>query len=132
MELYEKIDAMCRQHDVTITQMCRDAGISRAAISDLKHGRSQFLSSATIHKLSYYFRVPMDFWYVRVPMDFWYDGLKDDAEQDFDKEQDKSNHQFYTDALEEIKKLVRLCKFGTYVLLGFSIACWFALFQILL
>lgn len=123
MELYEQIDAMCRQHDVTITQMCRDAGISRAAISDLKHGRSQTLSSATIHKLSYYFRVPMD---------FWYDGLKDDAEQDFGKEQDESNHQFYTDALEEIKKLVRLCKFGTYVLLWFSIACWFALFQILL
>ena len=123
MELYERIEAMCRQHGVTITEMCRDAGISRASVSDLKHGRSRFLSSATIHKMSSYFRVPMD---------FWYDGLKDDTEQDFGKEQDESDYQLYTDALEEIKKLARLCKFGTYVLLGFSIACWFALFQILI
>lgn len=64
--------------------------------------------------------------------DILYDGLKDDAEQYFDKEQDKSDYQLCTDALEEIQKLVQLCKFGTYVLLGFSIACWFALFQILI
>ena len=56
MELYERIEAMCRQHGVTITEMCRDAGISRASVSDLKHGRSRFLSSATIHKMSSYFR----------------------------------------------------------------------------
>lgn len=123
MGLYERIEAMCRQHGVTITEMCRDAGISRASVSNLKHGGSRFLSSATIHKMSSYFRVPMD---------FWYDGLKDDAEQDFGKEQDKSDYQLEADALEEIKNLVRLCKFGIFVLLWFNIAAWFVLFQILL
>lgn len=123
MELYERIEAMCRQHGVTITEMCRDAGISRASVSNLKHGGSRFLSSATIHKMSSYFRVPMD---------FWYDGLKDDAEQDFGKEQDKSDYQLCTDALEEIEKLVHLCKFVTYFLLGFIVVCLFALFQILI
>lgn len=64
--------------------------------------------------------------------DILYDGLKDDAEQDFGKEKDKSDYQLYTDALEEIKNLVRLCKFGIFVLLWFNIAAWFVLFQILL
>lgn len=60
-ELYEKIEALCRQHGTNVTRMCREAGISRAPLSDLKMGRSRTLSAATLAKIAAHFGVTVDF-----------------------------------------------------------------------
>lgn len=58
--LYNRIDELCKKNRITVTLMCKDAGISRAALSDLKFGRSQTLSIATINKVAKYFSVSVD------------------------------------------------------------------------
>lgn len=60
-ELYEKIEALCTREGITITAMCKNAGISRAPLSDLKMGRSKTLSSSTAAKIAAYFGVSMDY-----------------------------------------------------------------------
>ena len=60
-ELYEKIEALCRQHGTNVTRMCREAGISRAPLSDLKMGRSRTLAAATLAKIAAHFGVTVDF-----------------------------------------------------------------------
>lgn len=62
MELYERIEETCRLRGMSVTQMCREAAISRAAISDLKHGRSKNLSLKTICKLCEMFGVSIGYW----------------------------------------------------------------------
>lgn len=59
--LYDKIAALCNQMGISITTMCKDSGASRAAISDLKMGRSKTLSSATLTKIAAYFGVSVDY-----------------------------------------------------------------------
>lgn len=59
--LYDKIAALCNQRGVSITTMCKDSGASRAAISDLKMGRSKTLSSATLTKIAAYFSISVDY-----------------------------------------------------------------------
>lgn len=59
--LYDKIATLCSQKGISITTMCKDSGISRAAISDLRMGRSKTLSSATLSKIASYFGVSVDY-----------------------------------------------------------------------
>ena len=51
-ELYEKIEALCRQHGTNV---------SRAPLSDLKMGRSRTLAAATLAKVAAHFGVTVDF-----------------------------------------------------------------------
>lgn len=60
MHLYESIEKLCKRNGISITQMCKEAGITRASLSDLKYGRSKSLSAATLSKLSAYFSVPIN------------------------------------------------------------------------
>lgn len=60
-ELYEKIETLCTREGITITAMCKNAGISRAPLSDLKMGRSKTLSSSTTAKIAAYFGVSIDY-----------------------------------------------------------------------
>lgn len=59
--LYDKIELLCNKKGINITTMCRDAGISRAPLSDLKAGRSKTLSSTTLSKIASYFGVSVDY-----------------------------------------------------------------------
>lgn len=59
--LYDKIEALCGEQGISITTMCKNAGISRAPLSDLKMGRSKILSSATLSKIAAYFGVSVDY-----------------------------------------------------------------------
>lgn len=59
--LYDKIEALCGKQGISITTMCKNAGISRAPLSDLKMGRSKILSSATLSKIAAYFGVSVDY-----------------------------------------------------------------------
>lgn len=38
--LYNKIEELCKSKKINVTQMCKDIGVSRASLSDLKAGRT--------------------------------------------------------------------------------------------
>lgn len=51
-DLYNRIEKLCNCHGITITSMCKEAGASRASLSDLKVGRKQGLSTDTLSKIA--------------------------------------------------------------------------------
>lgn len=59
--LYNRIDVLCKNRNVSITVMCKEAGVSRASLSDLKMGRNQSLSADTLSKIAAYFCVTVDY-----------------------------------------------------------------------
>lgn len=58
-ELYERIEKMCKDRGVSITEMCKQSGASRGSLTDLKMGRSAGLSLETLEKLMKYFDVSL-------------------------------------------------------------------------
>ena len=60
-DLYKKIEELCSNKGVNITTMCKNAGISRAPLSDLKMGRNKKLSTDTLKKIAMYFNVSVDY-----------------------------------------------------------------------
>lgn len=60
-ELYNRIENLCSQKNITVTAMCRESGASRASLSDLKVGRKQSLSADTLSKISSFFGVSIDY-----------------------------------------------------------------------
>ena len=59
-ELYERIENFCKERKVNITQMCRESNVPRAALTDLKMGRSKELSIKTLDRIADYFNVSVD------------------------------------------------------------------------
>ena len=53
--LYNTIEQLCINKGITITQMCKESGASRASLTDLKMGRKQSLSTGTLLKIANYF-----------------------------------------------------------------------------
>ena len=66
-EMYKRIEDLCESRGINITQMCKEAGIARAPLSELKMGRTMALSSLTLGKLSSYFEVPMEYFLGTTP-----------------------------------------------------------------
>lgn len=60
-DLYNRIEALCNGNNVSITKMCRESGVSRASLSDLKMGRHCTLSADALSAISRYFGVAVDF-----------------------------------------------------------------------
>lgn len=60
-ELYNRIENLCKENNISITAMCKEAGISRGSMTDLKQGRSKTLSSEAIAKISKLFSVSTDY-----------------------------------------------------------------------
>ena len=63
-KLYEIIESLCKDNGINITKMCKDTGVSRSSLTDLKKGRSADLSFPTLKKIADYFNVPVDVLYV--------------------------------------------------------------------
>ena len=61
MNLYERIEALCKDHGINVTQMCRETELTRAKLSDLKMGRTKSLSASTLTKIAAYFGVSVDY-----------------------------------------------------------------------
>lgn len=59
-ELYERIETLCKSKGMNITAMCREAGIPRAPLSDLKMGRTKTLSTKTLSSIAAFFNVSVD------------------------------------------------------------------------
>jgi len=60
-DLYNKIQALCRDRGINVTVMCRECGASRGALGDLKAGKKNSLSAETLRKISEYFSVSIDY-----------------------------------------------------------------------
>lgn len=58
--MYERVEALCSEKGVNVTQMCRESGIPRATLSELKMGRTATLSSKNLEKLTNYFGISAD------------------------------------------------------------------------
>ncbi len=61
MNLYARIEGLCKEEGITITEMCRQTEITRAKLSDLKMGRSRSLAAPTLSKIAGYFGVSVDY-----------------------------------------------------------------------
>lgn len=61
-ELFKRIEQLCIQKGVSITELCRESGASRGSLTDLKKGRKQSLSADTLSKIAVYFGVSVDYW----------------------------------------------------------------------
>lgn len=59
-DMYKRIESLCKERGVNITQMCKDAGVPRGNLTELKMGRTIALSTRTLNKLSVYFGVPIE------------------------------------------------------------------------
>ena len=60
-EMYKRIESLCKEKGVNVTQMCRDTDIPRGNLSDLKMNRTVELSTKTLGKIAVYFDVSMDY-----------------------------------------------------------------------
>lgn len=69
--LYNRIELLCADEGINITQMCKQAGVSRSIMSELKAGRTQLLSSETAAKIANYFGVSIAYFSNVPPFDFW-------------------------------------------------------------
>jgi transcriptional regulator with XRE-family HTH domain len=61
LNLYERIDALCKSKKTTISAMCKDLSINRSTLSELSSGRTKSLSTANINKIADYFNVSIDY-----------------------------------------------------------------------
>lgn len=60
-EMYSLIDELCKAHGINMTQMCKEAGIPRGNLTDLKMGRTAALATKSLAKISAYFNVSIDY-----------------------------------------------------------------------
>lgn len=57
MQIYEIIERLCRDAGISINQMCKETGVSRAILSDIKMGRQNGLSLRNAKRVADYFSV---------------------------------------------------------------------------
>ena len=60
VNLYQRIEALCNARGISITELCRESGVSRSSLTDLKKGRKQSLASASLAKIAGYFSVSVE------------------------------------------------------------------------
>lgn len=59
-EIYERIEELCAEKGINITTMCKECGISRSSLTDLKMKRVKTLSVTVLSKIADYFSVSVD------------------------------------------------------------------------
>lgn len=60
LPLYERIDKLCKDNGTNITQMCKEAGVQRSALSDYKSGKNKTISFSNLQKIADYFNMTVD------------------------------------------------------------------------
>lgn len=63
-ELYNKIEILCKSHNISITSMCKSADVSRSSLTDLKSGRSKELSTLALTKIAKFFNKSIDYFVI--------------------------------------------------------------------
>lgn len=56
-QMYEKINQLCKERGITVSQMCRELNITRSCLSELSKGRTETLSAVNTNKIAGYFGV---------------------------------------------------------------------------
>ncbi len=59
--LYENINALCNERNITPGGLCSKLGFRRSVLSDLKSGRKKSLDTTTLVKIASYFGVSVDY-----------------------------------------------------------------------
>lgn len=59
--LYEIIELLCKDAGTNVTKMCKETGVGRSTLSELKAGRTKKLSFDVASKIASYFNVPLSF-----------------------------------------------------------------------
>lgn len=59
--LYERITTLCKERGVSGSRMCLELGLSKSTLSDMKHGRTKGVSTATAQKIASYFGVSVGY-----------------------------------------------------------------------
>lgn len=59
--VYLRIEELCKNKGITVTELCRVCGIPRATVSDFKQGRSKTLSATALSKIAGYFEVSVEY-----------------------------------------------------------------------
>lgn len=59
--LYERLVELCERRGIKGAQMCRDLGISKSLMTDLKSGRKKGVNAETAQKLASYFNVSVGY-----------------------------------------------------------------------
>ncbi len=59
--MYEKIQELCNERSIRVAQLCRETGIPKSTISELKQGRTKTLSTQNLIKIAQYFEISLDF-----------------------------------------------------------------------
>lgn len=60
-DLYNRIEELCEKNGVNVTEMCREAGVSRGNLTDLKMGRQAGLSAKNADKIASYLGVSVSY-----------------------------------------------------------------------
>lgn len=61
MNMYEKIQELCDLKGIKIAQLCRETGVPKSTLSDLKQGKTKTLSTPNLQKIAQYFCVSLDY-----------------------------------------------------------------------
>lgn len=92
--MYERIDELCKNSFITVTQLCRELKIGRSSLSELARGRSKSISAESTVKIAEYFKVSPS---------YLTDGLPGEVEEHFipliirEDEKSKSRNIIYSD-----------------------------------
>ena len=60
-DMYKRIESLCLSRNINITQMCKEAGVARAPLTELKKGRTAILSAKNADKIASYFDVSVGY-----------------------------------------------------------------------
>ncbi len=78
LSMYDRIHALCIERGIKPAQLCKEAGIPKSALSELKQGRTKTLSTQTLSKIAAYFNVSLGYFDV-------YDEVDDIQNELFEK-----------------------------------------------
>ena len=59
--LYERLNFLCKEREIKGAQMCRDLGMSKSLMTDLKSGRKKGVNAETAQKIASYFDVTVGY-----------------------------------------------------------------------
>ena len=59
-KMYEKIKDLCDEHKINVSQLCKEVGISKSSLTELKAGRTKALSARNTAKIANFFGVSSD------------------------------------------------------------------------